>query len=95
METVIKTIHGLKDILVKLQSSKCVYILFSCTQHVSGSIYPILDNPPRLATNVNSIWLSYFSSLLKKINSLKWNDTYINQKEGFDDSCIMQDILQR
>ena len=67
VETVIKQIHGLEDILVKLQSSKCVYILFSCTQHVSGSIYPILDNPPRLATNVNSIWLSYFSSLLKKV----------------------------
>ena len=95
VETLIRKLKAIQNLIVKLDSSKLIIFINNWYQHVSDPTFPILEKPSYLTTYVNSVWMTNFVLLLSKYNiQIKISNIFLQKKQRFNDSCLMHIILQ-
>ena len=77
----------------KEKTHKLILIMFSWYQHIAGTSFPILEQNNQPTQHLNSVWVTDFIRLLKKINvQLKLRNTNIRKHQIQNDRFIMDDI---
>ena len=81
VESLIRKIKAIHNLIVKLDSSRLIILIINWYQHESGTTYPILENPPHSTTYVNSVWINNFVLLLAKYNlQIKIPNLFLQKK---------------
>ena len=79
---------------IKNDTSKAIIILIAWYQMAPGITTPALEYTKTSLFYINSIWMNDFIRLLQKYNiKIKTNENILLQKQRFNNSCVMQDIL--
>ena len=95
VESLIRKIKAFHNLLAKKDTKYVINLIIQWFQHVSGSTYPCLENPPYILNYINSYWMSNFVLLLQKYEiKLLVTTPYTPKDQRFNDSCIMNNILK-
>ena len=94
VETLIRKLLSLHNLLHKKDTSKAVKLLLHWYQHASGISHPVLETPIHSTVYGNSIWANDLIRMLSKYQvQINLPEKNIQKLQRFNDTFIVDNIL--